>query len=672
LTLARYLPGLVTSSPAISVAMDSASQRLYLGTTSGLKVYNSTTDQLIAPVSGLSGADSQLVLDPTDNLLWLVDSLSGISAVNLATNQISFTTGLLPPPRSAESIAVAPGYSEAFVLVSSSAIAVLDSITGTVDNPSIPVGHNVTSIAYDPVDHQVYSAGDEVSLLNASSLTIDGSPILLGGPHQVLGEAYEPSRVGIFIATVGLLAGQQGSVTELNGASIPASEGSAVEIPVGEDPDAFGIVTAQTESVPGSAMVWVANELSGTISVLTSPPDITTFAASPATLDLGFPTSITVAYEGGAGVSSIRYFGLPPGCISAHVLQLNCTPSATGVFSLAANVTDSLGFSANVTTTLTVLRSLAIRTAFSPSTFPDLDPGIPLVGNASASNGLPPYSFLWWFGDGSTASGRNTSHAYTRPGTYVVTTQVKDSTGASNNTSSAVIVVAPPSIAVSLEPQNVTDVNFPIQFAATVTGGTGESEEGWTFGDGTSLVQLNASHAWTRPGNFSVTFAYTDSLGLKANRTVLVTVHPSLTATFAVGNSSSSNLTLPGTSVPFRSTVAGGTPPYLVTWAFGDGSFATGLSVNHSYALAGKYSIDATLTDAVGAGVRTNLSVSVSQNTSVTNTTSSLPALTGNFGPGLFLGLLVGGVVAAAVLLVAGSRKRVRPPAEPMSPYVPP
>ncbi len=233
-------------------------------------------------------------------------------------------------------------------------------------------------------------------------------------------------------------------------------------------------------------------------------------------------------------------------------------------------------------------------------------------------------------------------------------------------------MVAPPSVAISLEPRNVTDVNFPLQFAATVTGGIGELQEGWTFGDGTSLDQLNATHAWTRSGNFSVSFAYTDSLGLKANLTVLVTIHPSLAATFASGNTSSSNLTFPGTPVPFRSTVAGGTPPYLVTWAFGDGSFATGLSVNHNYALAGKYSVDATLTDAVGAGVRTNLSVTISQNTSTTNTTSSLPALTANFGPGLFLGLLVGGVLAAAVLLVAGSRNRGRPPSAPVSPYVPP
>lgn len=135
--------------------------------------------------------------------------------------------------------------------MSSGAIAVLDSLTGTVLDSSISVGHNVTSVVYDPVDHQVYAAGDQVSLLNASSLSIDGGPIVLGGPHRVLGEVYEPSRTGIFIATVGLLSGEQGSVSELNGASISDSEGSAIEIPVGEFPDGFGVVTPQANPVPG-------------------------------------------------------------------------------------------------------------------------------------------------------------------------------------------------------------------------------------------------------------------------------------------------------------------------------------------------------------------------------------------------------------------------------------
>src|SRR5208282_1807890 len=98
----------------------------------------------------------------------------------------------------------------------------------------------------------------------------------------------------------------------------------------------------------------------------------------------------------------------------------------------------SFGFLTNATTTLTMLRSLAIRRIFSPSTFPYLDPGIPLVGSASASNGLPPYSYLWSFGDGSTASGKNASHHYARPGTYVLFFEVTDSTGASNNSSTAI------------------------------------------------------------------------------------------------------------------------------------------------------------------------------------------------------------------------------------------
>jgi PKD repeat protein len=157
-------------------------------------------------------------------------------------------------------------------------------------------------------------------------------------------------------------------------------------------------------------------------------------------------------------------------------------------------------------------------------------------------------------------------------------------------------------------------------------------------------------------------------LGVTANRSVEVTVHPSLTATLTAGSVSSSNAATPGAPVTFTSNISGGTPPYSETWSFGDGSFASGLSVNHSYASTGTYTVKVTLTDAVGASVETNLSVTVASSSG-----GGLSAVSGGFGSGLFLGLVLGGVVAAVVLFAAGGRKgRRHPPAGPVSPYVPP
>ncbi|HEY1199115.1 MAG TPA: PKD domain-containing protein [Thermoplasmata archaeon] len=668
LQLHESSPVISTTSPPLSIVVDSAINRLFVGTADGLEVYNASSEKLIEPVTGLSGDTSQLVIDQPDNLLWLMNVNRGVAAVDLATDAVLHSTALPVSPSAIDGIAVAPSSSAVFVLKSPDVVEVLHSQTGDSWDTSIDVGSNVTSIVFDPADDRVYAAGDDVSTVNVSSFTVDGGPISLGDTHKVLGEVYEPSREDVFVATTGLVPGKQGTVVVLDGSSVSASEGGSLEIPVGEAPDAFGVISAGNGAAPGSAMIWVANELSGTVSVISSHPQITDFAASPSTIDLGYPTSMIVTYEGGAGPSTVTYYGLPPGCTSSDESQLNCTPSSAGVFTLAANVTDSFGNSANVSATLTVAGSLSILLRFSPSTFPDLDVGVPLVASASTSGGVPPDSYQWSFGDGTASSGPSASHTYSQPGVFLLTTEVRDSTGATNESSVVVTVVPPPSVGVSLTPGTITDVAIPISFNATVTGGTGTSQEKWTFEDGTEAVGPNTSHAWTHPDNYTVTFSYVDALGVTANRSVEVTVHPSLTATLTAGSVSSSNAATPGAPVTFTSNISGGTPPYSETWSFGDGSFASGLSVNHSYASTGTYTVKVTLTDAVGASVETNLSVTVASSSG-----GGLSAVSGGFGSGLFLGLVLGGVVAAVVLFAAGGRKgRRHPPAGPVSPYVPP
>ncbi|MGA7476625.1 MAG: PKD domain-containing protein, partial [Thermoplasmata archaeon] len=458
-------PVIQANAVPLSTVADPANDRLYVGTSTGLDVYNASTDKLNATASALTGNCTQLVLDQPDNLLWLANDLA-VDAVSLKTLQVLNPTGLLVPAGSTQGIAFDPSDAEIFVLVSPSTVEVLSSSGENPPGPEINVGANVTSLAYDPSDNQIYAAGDGVTLVNGTSHTVDGGPVLLGGPHKVLGAVYEPSREDIYIASVGLLPGKQGMVSVLDGSSMSASEASEVQIPVGEAPDAFGVVTSGNNAVPGSAMVWVANALSGTVSVISSPPQVTEFAASPSTIDLGFPTSIAVSYLGGAGPSTVTFYGLPPGCTSSDETQLTCTPSSVGVYTLAVNVTDSFGLSANVTAPLTVEGSLSVLLKSTLVTFPDIDVGVPLVVVPTVSGGLSPYSYQWSFGDGSTAAGSTASHSYSHPGVFLLTTQVRDSTGATNESSAVVTVNPSPSVGLGLTPGNVTDVAIPLSLNA--------------------------------------------------------------------------------------------------------------------------------------------------------------------------------------------------------------
>jgi hypothetical protein len=73
-------------------------------------------------------------------------------------------------------------------------------------------------------------------------------------------------------------------------------------------------------------------------------------------------------------------------------------------------------------------------------------PNHPITFTAAAGGGVPPYSFSWDFGDGSTGSGSVVSHTYASSGGYRITLTVQDSASPSPNTrtESWILVVSTP------------------------------------------------------------------------------------------------------------------------------------------------------------------------------------------------------------------------------------
>jgi hypothetical protein len=67
-------------------------------------------------------------------------------------------------------------------------------------------------------------------------------------------------------------------------------------------------------------------------------------------------------------------------------------------------------------------------------------------------------------------------------------------------------------------------VNTPIQFSGSAIGGTAPYTYAWTFGDGATSTEQNPTHAYTTPGDFTVTLTVTDNLGSTASDTATVTV----------------------------------------------------------------------------------------------------------------------------------------------------
>ena len=629
-------------------------------------MYNSTSGTEVGSTSSPLGNSSQMVLDARDNLLWLSSGSLGVVAANLTTLSVTVTTGLTLAPGASEGIAYDARDSKVFVLVSSSMISVRDSATGGPMATVSAVGTNDTALVFDPADDQLYVAGDSVTPVNGSSGTVDGDPISLGPSHRVLTGEFEPSRNAVYLSSRGILPGKQGALLVLDGSSLSASESSVSEIPVGEAPDAIGVVSAPTVS-PDSGEVWVGNALSGTVSVIASEPEVTGFSVQPSVVDSGHPVAFSLTASGGAGGFAVTYSGLPAGCQAENALYLNCEPTQVGSFRVTAILNDSLGDFVRSSVNLTVMPSLSVTVSLNVSSVVDV--GYPVLATAHATGGSPPYHYEWSFGDGTQSSGPNASHAYGTPGAYSISVSAEDSTAAFNSTSLALTVVPRPFASLSVTPGNRTDVDFPLNFTPQVDGGVGGSSYLWTFGDGTQSTELNVTHAWMSAGSFSVKFESTDRLGISANRTVNITVAPALAGSFGAGNVSAGSPASPGSVVNFTSKITGGTSPYSITWTFGDGSFATGASTSHAYASAGNYTVGATVVDAVGGRVSANLTVVVA---TVTTSSGGIVSTNDNFSSGLFLGLVFGATAAAVILYIAAPRKGDRPPAKPVSPYVPP
>ncbi|MEM9996509.1 MAG: PKD domain-containing protein [Bacteroidota bacterium] len=125
----------------------------------------------------------------------------------------------------------------------------------------------------------------------------------------------------------------------------------------------------------------------------------------------------------------------------------------------------------------------------------------------------------------------------------------------------------------------------------------------WDWGDGQTSMGLTATHAYSDPGTYTVTF----TAACKANtdvETLLVTVvapPPPPVEAPALANCtatpSEANL---GEAVRFSATVTG-TQPITFAYDFGDGSSANTLTATHTYNEVGEYTVTLTATNEAGS-----------------------------------------------------------------------
>ena len=193
-------------------------------------------------------------------------------------------------------------------------------------------------------------------------------------------------------------------------------------------------------------------------------------------------------------------------------------------------------------------------------------------------------SYLWNLGDGQTSTTANPSHTYNSAGQYMVTLTATDNHGCTNISDQAIDINVGASYLAGFYSTNDTGC---VPFVAHFHSQTANASSAiWYFGDGTTSTQLDPSHIYVNPGNYTVTFIVSTSNGCSDTLTkpnyIVVGATP---------------------SVDFSYTAAVGCSPLIVNfinlssnfdsckWTFGDGTISTAVSPSHTYTGTGTYDV---------------------------------------------------------------------------------
>jgi len=197
---------------------------------------------------------------------------------------------------------------------------------------------------------------------------------------------------------------------------------------------------------------------------------------------------------------------------------------------------------------------------------------------------------LWNFGNGMSSTQANPTVNFPTAGTYTVchkihTTNCNDSVcvvitiGTTTNCSAA-FTYQTSGLTVTLTPTMANTL-------ATYT---------WSFGNGSSSTQYNATHTYATAGTYTVCLHVTSG-----NCT------DSTCQTIVVGNTTNclvsysySTVNLPPNQVQFHGILGSGTGAYNWLWHFGDGTTGQGQNPLHTYSQPGHYSVCVHLTQNSG------------------------------------------------------------------------
>lgn len=387
--------------------------------------------------------------------------------------------------------------------------------------------------------------------------------------------------------------------------------------------------SANLYAVSPPTSVWVVQPVSGS------------FTLSRGSVDVGQDFWINLSATGGGGGFSYSYSGLPKGCTSRNVSNLDCAPAAAGAVSIDAIARDTLGNVVGDVLNVTVSPQIGVTGTESAAL---LDVGLPLYLNASVTGGSGGTVFTWSLPGQScpTPAAAAQVCVLDAAGPMVPSVLGRDSNGGTATYRFPTVFVEP-------DPQ-VSFAAFPlggasplvVTFTTSTRGGVGPFTYSWEFGDGTSASFANGTHTYVAPGGFSGRLWVNDSLGLSAETSIHVAVE--LAPTVALTE-------LPavaeiGRTARLFANVTGGVAPLSFTWS----GLPTGCpyenasELNCTPLLSGTFQVGVLVRDAYGASAARSAYFTIAPSLSVNiSLTSGVPSACPPSQPVNFAAIVTGG-----------------------------
>lgn len=213
----------------------------------------------------------------------------------------------------------------------------------------------------------------------------------------------------------------------------------------------------------------------------------------------------------------------------------------------------------------------------------------------SAWGGQAPYSYYWYFGDGTTSTGANPMHQYPSSGTYTVSLNITDVNGCDTTVYGTVYVDCDPSPC-SAEFNYTYVACDSVWFIPDLYGA--QYDYYWDFGDGATSTQASPAHQYAGNGTYLVVLYITDSTSGCYNAYTNA-VQVNCGASPCDVNAAMTWYADSSCVTQFISSAWGGSAPYSYFWNFGDGTTSSIADPTHVFA-PGTYTVFLTVTDANG------------------------------------------------------------------------